>query len=227
MHIQKVELRTVDLHAQRDFYSRILELPTEITSSSLLVKAGTTELLFTQAASSFDGAYHFAFNIPENQYFSAKNWISSRIPLLRDNTGKEDFAFESWNSISLYFLDSAGNILEFIARHALRNAVEDEFSSRQILNVSEVGLPSEDVIGLVNQLTTHLGLSTYKQEPNETFTAVGDDNGLFILPIIDRIWMPDSGVPARMLPVIVRGNTSGNNWEVRGVPYQISPSDQP
>jgi hypothetical protein len=61
----------------------------------------------------------------------------------------------------------------------------------------------------------------FKQEPNETFTPVGDDNGLLILPIKDRIWMPDSGVPAKLLPVKVRGETNGREWEVRGVPYEI------
>jgi len=222
MNIQRVELLTVDLEAQSDFYTNILELPTEPTSSRLLIAAGTTEILFTQASPDFDGAYHFAFNIPENQYFAAKKWISSRIPLLRDESGKEDFAFESWNSDSLYFMDLAGNILEFIARHNLQNAADGIFNSSQILNVSEIGLPSENVIGWANELCTRLGLSVFKQESNETFTPVGDDNGLFILPIQNRIWMPDSGVPAKMLPIKVRGNSDGKDWEVHGVPYEIT-----
>ncbi len=222
MNIQRVELLTVDLQAQKDFYTNILELPTEPTSSHLLVQAGATEILFTQAPSDFDGVYHFAFNIPENQYLAAKKWIASRVPLLRDKSGKKDFGSESWNSDSIYFLDSAGNILEFIARHALQNATEGNFSSLQILNVSEIGLPSENVIGLANELCTRLGLSVFKQEPNETFTPVGDDNGLFILPIQNRIWMPDSGVPAKKLIVKVQGNANGKEWEVRGVPYEIS-----
>jgi hypothetical protein len=33
--------------------------------------------------------------------------------------------------------------------------------------------------------------------------------------------MPDSGVPAKLLPVKVRGEASGREWEVRGVPYEI------
>jgi catechol-2,3-dioxygenase len=189
-----------------------------LTSSGLLVNAGTTDLLFTQAPSDFDGAYHFAFNIPENQYQAAKKWITSRIPLLKDKGGREDFHSETWNSDSVYFLDAAGNILEFIARHTLKNAVDRNFDSAGILNVSEIGLPSENVIEFAEQLCTRLGVSVYKQEPNETFTPVGDENGLFILPVKDRIWMPDSGVPAKMLPVRV----SGEAWEVRGVPYEIT-----
>lgn len=217
MNINTLELVTADLPAQKDFYANILELPIEFDSSGLHIQAGSTEILFTQAPSDFAGAYHFAFNIPNNQYESAKEWITSRIPLLKDNSGKEDFHSNTWNSDSVYFLDAAGNVLEFIARHTLNNPIDGNFTSSQILNVSEIGLPAEDVIALASELCSNLGLSVYKQEPNETFTPVGDENGLFILPIKDRIWMPDSGVPARMLPVRVRGE----GWEVRGVPYEI------
>ena len=80
---------------------------------------------------------------------------------------------------------------------------------------------SLDVIALADQLCTQLGLSVFKQEPEETFTPVGDDNGLFILPIKDRIWMPDSGLPAKLLPVKVKGEENGREWEVHGVPYEI------
>ena len=112
-------------------------------------------------------------------------------------------------------------MLEFIARHNLKNTATGEFNSSQILNVSEIGLPSEDVIALADQLCTGLGLSVFKQEPNESFTPVGDENGLFILPVKDRIWMPDSGVPAKLLPVKVKGEANGREWEVRGVPYEV------
>ncbi len=221
MNIQKIELLTVDLVAQSDFYTNILELPTEPTSSRLLITAGATEIIFTKASPDFDGAYHFAFNIPENKYLAAKKWISSRIPLLRDKNGREDFESESWNSDSIYFLDSAGNILEFIARHALQNATDGNFNSMQILNVSEIGLPSENVIGLANELCTQLGLSIFKQEPAENFTPVGDETGLLILPAQNRIWKPDSGVLAKPLPVKVQGTANGKKWEVHGMPYEI------
>ena len=221
MKITRVELLSSDLQAQRDYYADVLELPVNLTSSALEIKAGKTDLVFKQAWSDFEGAYHFAFNIPENQYDAAKKWLTSRISLLRDNSGMEDFESKTWASISLYFLDAAGNVLEFIARHDLNNAVQEDFNSWQILNVSEIGLPSEDVIGLANELCTRLGLSVFKQEPNESFTPVGDDNGLLILPIQDRIWMPDSGVPAKMLPVRVQGTANGKEWDVRGVPYEI------
>jgi len=221
MKITYLELPTKDLHAQRDFYSKVLEFPAELNSSGLVVRAGNTDILFTQAAPDFEGAYHFAFNIPENQFRAAKEWISNRQTLLHDQSGKDEFESESWNSHSVYFKDAAGNVLEFIARHNLKNAVEGDFDSKQILQVSEIGLASEDVIAFANNLCSTLNLSVFKQEPGETFTSVGDDNGLFILPIENRIWYPNTGVPARLLPIRVAGDVDGREWKVRGVPYEV------
>ena len=221
MKITRLELLTVNLPAQQEFYAKILELSTKLTPSGLEIQAGKTELLFTKAAPDFDGAYHFAFNIPENQFRAAKEWISSRVPLLRDETGKDEFESESWNSDSVYFKNSAGNVLEFIARRNLKNTVEGYFDSKQILQVSEIGLPSENVVAFANELCTRLNLTVFKQQPNETFTPVGDDNGLLILPIKGRIWIPNSGVPAKLLPVKVKGTAEGKDWEVRGYPYEI------
>jgi len=218
MNITRLELPAKDLQAQQEFYVHVLELPVNLTPEKLEVRVGKAILAFTQAQSDFDGAYHFAFNIPENQFHNAKAWISNRISLLHDEAGKDEFESASWNSHSVYFKDAAGNVLEFIARHNLKNAVIREFDSHQILNISEIGLPSEDVIALANALCTHLGLSIFKQGPDATFMPVGDDNGLFILPIKDRIWIPNSGVPAKLLPV----NVYGKQWEVHGVPYEIS-----
>lgn len=222
MDITYLELHAKDLKAQREYYSEVLGLPVKSSAERLEVQAGKTGLVFTQSHLRFDGAYHFAFNIPENQFQDAKGWINRRVPLLRDANGKDEFESRTWNSHSVYFKDAAGNVLEFIARHTMQNAVEGYFSERHILNVSEIGLPSENVIGVANGLCQMLGLSPYMQEPNENFTPVGDENGLFILPLKDRIWMPDSGVPAKLLPVKLRVNVDGREWEVRGVPYEIT-----
>jgi len=221
MNITKLELLTADLQVQNDFYAHVLEIPVKLTPSNLEVKAGKTDLVFTRASPDFDGAYHFAFNIPENQFHVAKEWISARIPLLCDESGQDEFESKNWISHSVYFKDAAGNVLEFIARHHLKNAVDRDFDGGQILNISEIGLPSENVIGFANELCTSLDLSVFRQGPNETFTPVGDDNGLFILPIKNRIWIPNSGVPAKLLPVKVTGDTDGKEWEVHGIPYEI------
>ena len=221
MNITRLELLASNLSLQREFYENILELSTRRSSAGLEVKTGKTDLLFVQAPADFDGAYHFAFNIPENQFHAAKSWISERIPLLHEESGKDEFHSESWNSESVYFKDAAGNVLEFIARHNLTNAVDGDFDGKQILNISEIGLPSENVIQFANELGTRLDLPVFNQEPSETFTPLGDDDGLFILPIKSRIWIPNSGVPARLLPIKVKAHANGREWEVRGVPYEV------
>lgn len=221
MDIRRLELLSANIEAQKDFYGDVLELPVRLDSMILEVQLGKSKLLFTHAPE-FDGAYHFAFNIPENQFDAAKAWISSRISLLRDENGNDEFHSENWNSSSAYFKDPAGNVLEFIARHNLKNAMNEEFNSKQILNISEIGLPSEDVVGLANEICKRLDVSVFRQEPNESFTPVGDDNGLLIIPVKDRIWIPNSGVPARLLSVRVEGTLNGKEWEVRGVPYEIT-----
>ena len=221
MRIKRLELLTDDLIAQKEFYSSILELPIHLEDDSLLVKAGKTDIVFTQASAHWTGAYHFAFNIPANQFPQAKAWLSKRIPLLKDTQGVDEFKSESWNSTSLYFKDSAGNILEFIARHGQKNATEIPFNSEQILQVSEIGLPSKDVISFANELCEKLGVSVYKQEPNETFTPIGDEDGLFILPVENRIWYPNTGIPARMLSVKVDFEVDGKEFTLSGVPYEV------
>jgi catechol 2,3-dioxygenase-like lactoylglutathione lyase family enzyme len=209
VNITWIELYTRDLQVQKEYYSEVLGLHTKGSHHQLSIAVGKSGLIFTKAESDFDGAYHIAFNIPENQFSAAKDWIAARQSLLQDLDGRDEFESKTWNSHSIYFKDAAGNVLEFIARHSLNNAVDGHFDQRQILNISEIGLPSEDVITWADELCRKMNLSTYKQESNENFTAVGDDNGLFILPRRDRIWMPNSGVPARLLPVTVLADVDG------------------
>jgi len=221
MLIKRLELLTDDLITQKEFYSNILEFPVHLENTSLLVKAGKTDIVFLQAPPQWTGQYHFCFNIPENQFPQAKAWLSKRIPLLKDTQGVDEFKSESWNSTSLYFKDTTGNILEFIARHDQKNATEIPFNGEQILQVSEIGLPSKDVISFAKELCETLSVSVYKQELNETFTPIGDEDGLFILPVENRIWYPNTGAPARILSVKVDVEIDGKEFKLSGVPYEI------
>ena len=214
MFIKRLELLVSDLPAQRDYYSLVLELPTQLESDSLSVQAGGTELVFLAAPSNWEGRYHFCFNIPENQFPPAKAWLSSRIPLLKDRDGRDEFESKTWNSSSLYFADSAGNILEFIARHDLGNGAAGPFTSRQILQVSEIGLPSTDVISFAAELCSRLGVEVYRQSADTTFTPIGDEEGLLILAVEGRIWYPDTGVPARLLHTRVKVVVGGKEFDI-------------
>ena len=224
MLIKRLELLTLNLPAQYEYYHRLLELPAEIHSNMLIIEAGHTQLIFKQAPASWIGQYHFCFNIPQNRFNESKKWISTKTPLLQDDSGRDEFQSESWNSNSLYFKDAANNILEFIARHDQHNDVDEPFNSKQILQISEIGLPSRDVILFAGELCDQLGVSIYRQEASETFTPVGDEDGLFILAVENRIWYPNTGVPARLLDVHVDVEINGKDFKLNGMPYSVNTS---
>lgn len=218
MHITRLELQTSDLKEQALFYAEILGLDTRIIAETqVVVRAGATELVFTQANDDLQCLYHFAFNIPENQFESAKQWLAIRAELLADEDGNTTFDFGNWNSHSIYFKDAAGNILEFIARHDLQNASK----AFEILSISEIGLATEDVLELVKTLQEKTGLHPYKDESSETFTAVGNADGLFITVKQGRIWYPNTGVSAQPLPLLVHFQVDETKMVLSGVPYQV------
>ena len=211
-------MQTHGLKEQALFYGETLGLDTRIIAGTqVLVRAGATELVFTQADENQHCLYHFALNIPENQFNTAKKWIAMRADLLADENGNTTIDFGNWNSHSLYFKDAAGNILELIARHDLKNAGE-QF---KILSVSEIGLGTQDVLALIKTFQEKTGLLAYKDESSESFTAAGNADGLFIVVKQGRIWYPNTGVPAQLLPVRVHFQMDETKFVLSGVPYQI------
>jgi len=225
MLIKRLELLTSNLPAQYEYYHHLLELPAEVHSDTLVIQAGRTQLIFIQAPPNWVGQYHFCFNVPENQFIESRKWISAKTALLQDENGTDEFQSESWNSHSLYFKDAADNILEFIARHDQKSAVHPPFDSKPILQVSEIGLPSRDVISFAKELCDQLGISVYKQEASETFTPIGDEDGLFILAVENRIWYPNTGVSAKLLDVQVHVEINGKKFILKGLPYSVNGSD--
>lgn len=220
MQIVRLELMTDEVDSLREFYAQTLGLETRSEHRDQFeVRAGTTQLVFQKADAGWNGAYHFAFNIPENQFDESLKWIMERVELLADRTGETLFPSKTWNSDSLYFKDTAGNVLEFIARHTMQNAVQKLFDGDPILSVSEIGLATEDVPALVRELGTK-GIAPYKGQSDE-FTAVGDEEGLFIVVKRDRIWKPDTDVLAKLLPLKVTARVGATQFELRGFPYVI------
>lgn len=119
---------------------------------------------------------HFAVNVPPERFEEAVEWVRGRAALLHD-----DVDFPSWRARSAYFFDPAGNIVELIARE---RAPGDEL----FLEVSEVGLPVDDVGSAVDWLESELGLPHFDGD-RRNFSAVGDDRGLFIVVPVGRPWL--------------------------------------
>lgn len=221
MHIHEVQLPARDLAILRPFYSEVLGLPVVADGAVLFtVQVGVSRLTFALAGGDDDpGVQHFAFTIPRNQLAAGKAWLDGRAALLT-REGKDEFASELWQAQQVYFRDPAGNILELIARQTLDNAAAGPFDARQLLNVSEAGLPTDDVPGTVAALGREFGLAVYG-EASDTFTAVGDANGLLIVVQAGRHWFPTTS-PAHGAPIAVTlgeggGVVARGVWMVRGV----------
>ena len=203
MRIQELKLATTcSLTTLTDFYAKLLDhVPIEQTGEKLVFQVGDSLLTFNYVQSDTAMRYHFAINIPENQFDLAKEWITSYIPLVHSDSGEDTFYSENWDADILYFYDPAGNILELIARHTLENASDAAFSSQSLLNISEIGIASDDVAAQVRNLQMRTGSTPYHWSGNPSFTPVGDEHGLFIVVECGRIWFPDTGVAAEHLPV--------------------------
>ncbi len=204
MHILHLHLATTMLAQQHAFYTQVFGFPVlTTTSDSITLQAGESQLMFTHVAEPAESSYHFAFNIPENQFATAKTWLSQRVPLLADSTGTDTFAFDDWNAHAMYCYDPAGNIIELIARHSLDNANDRPFVGQHVVNISEIGIAAEDVPMQVAMIQAELGTAIYDGGGSHTFTAVGDEHGLLIVVQRGRIWFPDTGRPANHVPILV------------------------
>ncbi|WP_035185862.1 VOC family protein [Alteribacter aurantiacus] len=177
MKINQINLFTNQLNEMISFYRDVLELNViNESAQTFTVEVGTTSLVFEQVEDS-KPFYHFAMNIPENKFEEAKDWIQSKIQLNTENDSDEVF-FETWNAHAIYFEDPSGNIVEFIARHNLNNAVNHRFSSDDLISISEIGVVVEKVIPFVRKLNER-GIPNWKED-HEGLTPVGGEEGLFI-----------------------------------------------
>jgi catechol-2,3-dioxygenase len=191
------------LDATRRFYGDTLGLPvTEPSAGTLAVQAGGTAISF-EAVHAGRPYYHFAFNIPENMLPRAKEWLRPRCPLVRRPDGSDEYHFVSWNAHSVYFLDPAGNILEFIARHNLRNArpAGAEFSPKDILYASEIAVVVDDVGAAAENAGASLGLRPFAGSISRQFAALGDDHRLLIVVKRGREWNSGHGRTAEVYPL--------------------------
>ena len=204
MQMKSLRLNTANAPALQAFYTDILGLPVVATSAQeFTLQVGATEFTFVQTGEA--PIYHFAFNIPENQFAEAKAWLAERVPLVQDSSGDSTYRFESWNALAVYFYDAAGNIVELIARHALPTASDTPFGPASLLSVSEIGWVVADVRAAVATLHNNLGLSVYANSLSDEFAAVGDEHGLFIVVKQERPWFPDMQhiLPAKSAPIQV------------------------
>nr|WP_307838558.1 VOC family protein [Flavobacterium sp. ASV13] len=191
MKLEHIQIQTQDIQKTAAFYTTVLELPViEKTKTSISIQAGDSVLEFVSDPE-FNSIYHFAFNIPMNKLDEAIQWCKNKVDLIFIKDQNVITNFENWNANAVYFYDNNGNLLEFIARHDLNNAQTETFTSKSILNISEIGIVNENPLALGKELIAKHDLGFFsKNDNNEIFAAVGDDEGLLIMVRPNRNWYP-------------------------------------
>lgn len=207
MLFQEIKLDTKHLSVLYHFYKDILELSIpDFSDSHFAIHTRDTRLIFEETKNTLtDPFYHFAFNIPSNKIQEAYEWLRKRTELLWIDDYKSYIAdFTNWNAKSVYFLDPAGNIAEFIARSDLNDIVDEAFSSKHFRNISEIGLvfPEQGFKQSIEKILKDHQLAYFeKQPPLASFCAIGDDEGLFIIVPENRSWYPCKDKPAGIFPM--------------------------
>lgn len=191
MKLEHIQIQTQDIQKTAAFYTTVLGLPIiEKTATSISIQAGDSVLKFVNDPE-FESIYHFAFNIPNNKLDEAIQWCKDKVDLIFIKDQNVITNFENWNANAVYFYDNNRNLLEFIVRHDLNNAQTETFTSKSILNISEIGIVNENPLALGKELIAEHDLEFFSKNDNsELFAAVGDDEGLLIMVKPNRNWYP-------------------------------------
>ncbi|MEB3052578.1 MULTISPECIES: VOC family protein [Bacillus] len=180
MLISRVTLYSNALEEMKDFYLNKLDFQLLHSSEmSFSIQVGESELEFRKNNLNSKPFYHFAFNIPSNQFSEAKEWAKKKV-VLNVEDGEDEVYFSRSNAHSFYFMDPAGNIVEFISRHTTSPESNEPFSVHSILNVSEMSMTTDQVLAVGNQLIEY-GISVRDGEAlSDGFHFMGE-NGVYLL----------------------------------------------
>lgn len=193
MKIKTITLQCADLEATRQFYEHQLGLTfLAVDAEKISFRAGASEIIFLPAPDTTP-SYHFAFNIPKNKVEEALEWVQTRFEPILNPEHSPLTHFPNWNAHSIYFFDNNRNILEFIAREDLPAVSDQPFSAQSILSVSEIGLVVDKPLEWAKAFVQNHPIDFFAKGPvYETFTALGDDDGLLIISHPGRNWFPTS-----------------------------------
>jgi catechol-2,3-dioxygenase len=218
MQILQLTLNSPDPDAQGDFFAQHFGLPIEREAGRVTVPIGNSRLSFVQG--DFPARAHYAFDIPENQFAESVAWLRERLPIEADETGLWHYESADWNSDTFYFYDADKNIVEFIARHNQPTASQKPFSGKSLVSISEIGLVTQNVLETVEYLKQNLGLKVWRGEGSDTFTALGDEDGLLIVTLEGRAWRPEN-IGAKPAAIQLKLGGIESNLEFSNLPYAI------
>lgn len=220
MKIIELKLNAENIGELKKFYTETLGVEcVNSNPNSFTITAGTSKLTFLNNKTKDSPYYHFAFDIPENQIKEASVWLKERTSPIKDGDN-EIIDFKNWNAHSIYFNDVAGNVVELTARHNKKNSSDKPFSFSNIINISEAGVPVNDVKKFYRELKEKTGEKLWSGN-EETFAAVGDENGLLIVVPISRNWFPTDKA-SKIFPLTILAEGTANKMaSFEGYPYRI------
>jgi catechol 2,3-dioxygenase-like lactoylglutathione lyase family enzyme len=192
MKFKKLKLYTNKLEAELKFYSETLGFKLlEQNDYSFTVKTGWSELTFQKSEKEYQ--YHYCFLIPSNLLYQALQWMNKRMDIIDIENDRKIQNFESWNAASFYFYDASGNIAEFIVRYDLKNNDDANFEISKVLGLNEVGMPTNNVRKINNQLENELKTKFWKGDLTR-FGTNGSQEGILLLPNYElkETWFPSS-----------------------------------
>ncbi|PFW90802.1 glyoxalase [Bacillus pseudomycoides] len=202
MLISRVTLYSNALEEMKDFYLNKLDFQLLHSSEmSFSIQVGESELEFRKNNLNSKPLYHFAFNIPSNQFSEAKEWAKKMV-VLNVEDGEDEVYFSRSNAHSFYFMDPAGNIVEFISRHTISPESNEPFSVHSILNVSEMSMTTDQVLVVGNQLIEY-GISVRDGEAlSDGFHFMGENGVYLLLGLSGRRWF-FSELDAAVHPLLI------------------------
>lgn len=140
----------------------------------------------------------------------AKEWLSQRVELLKED-GMDEVDFDGITQAnSCYFEDPAGNIVEYIARRETSPTSNDiEFSYNHVLSISEIGLSTSKIMEYAEMITS-LGIpvrGNAEVSNNSYLNFMGeyDDGAFIILGPLGRRWFFSTKVAIHS-PVTIHTN---------------------
>lgn len=213
MKIKHLKLDCANLEEQKYFYTKKFKFKVvEESDEEITMKMGDSLLTFSENRLK-KSYYHFAFTIPFGAVEKALSWVKNKVEVIPTDDGEiQDFS--SWDAKAFYFLDPAGNVVEFIGRRRFNDSDGNTFSESRVLNISEIGLPVFQVTAAYNSIEKATGIRKFDCT-NSTFCACGDDEGLFILvDKAEKTWFP-TDEPAREYPVEVNFEIDGEEFNLQ------------
>lgn len=132
-------------------------------------------------------SYHFSFLIPYRQFASAKQFVSSKVPLnIQDE--KDEISFVP-GIRSFYFEDPSGNILEFMGKENIISE-SDTFTPDNIRLLNEMSLVPDSILEAAETLAE---AGILKKDPSsinqDKLNFISSDETTLLLSPKDRIWL--------------------------------------